>query len=38
VNGLYSETDNIHMDTTITYEDGRVVRIKTDLKVMEIPQ
>jgi long-chain acyl-CoA synthetase len=38
VNGLYSDTDRIRMDTTITYEDGRVVRIKTDLRVMEIPQ
>ncbi|MGQ9637039.1 MAG: AMP-binding protein [Thermodesulfobacteriota bacterium] len=38
VEGLYSDTKNIHMDTTITYEDGRVVRIKTDLRVMEVPQ
>ncbi|MFB3885290.1 MAG: AMP-binding protein [Thermodesulfobacteriota bacterium] len=38
VNGLYSDQNNIHMDTTITYEDGRVVHIKTDLKVMEVPQ
>ena len=38
VNGLYSETDNIHMDTTITYEDGRVIHIKTDLRVMEVGQ
>jgi long-chain acyl-CoA synthetase len=38
VNGLYSSTDTIHMDTTITYEDGRVVHIKADLKVMEVPQ
>jgi hypothetical protein len=38
VNGLYSETQSVHMDTNITYEDGRVVHIKTDLKVMEVPQ
>ncbi len=38
VEGLYSDTQNIHMDTTITYEDGRVVHIKTDLRVMEVPQ
>ena len=25
------------MDTTITYEDGRVVRIKTDLHIRKIP-
>lgn len=38
VNGLYSDTHNVHMDTTITYEDGRVVHIKTDLRVMEVLQ
>jgi long-chain acyl-CoA synthetase len=38
VNGLYSETQTVHMDTNITYEDGRVVHIKTDLKVLEVPQ
>ena len=38
VNGLYSDTDTIHMDTTITYEDGRVAQIKTDLRVMEVAQ
>ncbi len=37
VKGLYSKADNIHIDTTITYEDGRVARINTDLRVMEIP-
>lgn len=38
IKGLYSEMDNIHIDTTITYEDGRVARINTDLKIMEVPQ
>jgi long-chain acyl-CoA synthetase len=38
VKGLYSDTQSVHMDTNITYEDGRVVHIKTDLKVMEVPQ
>ena len=38
VNGLYSDAETIHMDTTITYEDGRVAQIKTDLRVMEVPQ
>jgi len=37
VSGLYSETNTVHMDTNITYEDGRVVHIKTDLRVMEVP-
>ena len=37
VNGLYSETNVVHMDTNITYEDGRVIHIITDLIVMEVP-
>ena len=31
VQALYSYADTVHMDTTITYEDGREQRIKTDL-------
>jgi len=38
VSGLYSSTHMIHMDTDITYEDGRQIHIKTDLKVLEVPQ
>ena len=38
VHGLYSDSNTVHMDTTITYEDGRTSRIKADLKVMEVPQ
>jgi long-chain acyl-CoA synthetase len=38
VNGLYSDTEAVHMDTNITYEDGRVIHIMTDLRVMEVPQ
>jgi long-chain acyl-CoA synthetase len=38
VSGLYSSTKTIHMDTDITYEDGRQIHIKTDLKVMEVAQ
>jgi long-chain acyl-CoA synthetase len=38
VDGLYSSTRNVYMDTNITYEDGRVVHIKTDLSVMEVPE
>ena len=34
--GLYSEADVVHMDTTITYEDGREQRIKTDLHVRNV--
>ena len=36
VNGLYSEADVVHMDTTITYEDGREQRIKTDLRIRNV--
>ena len=36
--GLYSDADVIHMDTTITYEDGRVSQIKTDLRIEEVPE
>jgi len=38
VEGLYADQDKVHMDTTITYEDGRVVKIKADLRIMEVPQ
>ena len=34
---MYEDRDNVHMDTTITYEDGRLVHIKTDLHILEIP-
>jgi len=36
VDALYSDVDVVHMDTTITYEDGRQQRIKTDLRVQEV--
>ena len=36
VDALYSDTDVVHMDTNITYEDGREQRIKTDLRVQKI--
>ncbi|MFH1488494.1 MAG: AMP-binding protein [Pseudomonadota bacterium] len=36
VDGLYSETDVVHMDTTITYEDGREQRIKLDLRIQRV--
>jgi len=36
VSALYSDTDTVHMDTTITYEDGREQRIKTDLRIQEV--
>ncbi len=36
VEALYSDVDVVHMDTTITYEDGRQQRIKTDLRVQKV--
>ncbi len=36
VAGLYSRGDTVKMNTTITYEDGREVRIDTDLRIGEI--
>jgi long-chain acyl-CoA synthetase len=37
VAALYNpNTDVAHIDTNITYEDGRVVKIKADLKVMNV--
>lgn len=37
VAALYDlNADKVHVDTSITYEDGRVVKIKVDLKVMEV--
>ncbi|MBU0734918.1 MAG: AMP-binding protein [Proteobacteria bacterium] len=36
VDALYSDVDTVHMDTKITYEDGREQRIKTDLRIQKI--
>jgi long-chain acyl-CoA synthetase len=36
VAALYSDADVVHMDTTITYEDGREQRIKTDLRIQKV--
>jgi long-chain acyl-CoA synthetase len=38
VDGLYGTSNTVHMDTTITYEDGRVVKIKTDLGIIDITE
>ena len=35
VDALFSDNDTVHMDTTITYEDGREQRIKTDLRIQK---
>ncbi len=36
VDALYVDVDIVHMDTTITYEDGREQRIKTDLHIRKV--
>jgi long-chain acyl-CoA synthetase len=36
VDALYTEVESVHMDTTITYEDGRAQRIKTDLRIINV--
>jgi len=36
VNALYSDAEVVHIDTTITYEDGRKTHIKTDLKIRKV--
>ncbi len=36
VEALYRDTNVVHMDTTITYEDGRQQRIKIDLAVEKV--
>jgi long-chain acyl-CoA synthetase len=36
VEALYSEGDVVHIDTTITYEDGRKSHIETDLHIRQV--
>jgi long-chain acyl-CoA synthetase len=36
VKGLYSGNEVVHVDTTITYEDGRKAHIKTDLHIRRV--
>jgi len=36
MDALYADVDIVHMDTTITYEDGREQRIKTDLHIRKV--
>jgi long-chain acyl-CoA synthetase len=37
VEGLYGDVAELHLDTAITYEDGRVARSKTTLRVVDAP-
>jgi long-chain acyl-CoA synthetase len=36
LDAIYADEEVVHMDTTITYEDGREQRIKTDLRIQTI--
>ncbi|MDP2862312.1 MAG: AMP-binding protein [Desulfobacterales bacterium] len=36
VGALYSDTDVVHIDTTIKYEDGRQIHIKNDLHIRKV--
>ncbi len=36
IDALYSDSENVHIDTTITYEDGRQSHIKTDLHIKTV--
>jgi long-chain acyl-CoA synthetase len=38
VETIYDGKGNIHMDTTITYEDGREIKIKADMQVADVPR
>jgi len=38
VNALYSDTDVVHIDTTIKYEDGRQIHIKNDLHIRKVKE
>jgi long-chain acyl-CoA synthetase len=37
VQAIYDGADRVGMATTITYEDGRVVEVKADLRIVEVP-
>jgi long-chain acyl-CoA synthetase len=36
LDALYTNTDSVHIDTTIKYEDGRKAHIKTDLHIKSV--
>ncbi len=38
IDALYSDMEVLHMETNITYEDGRVVEIKTDIRLQDVGQ
>jgi long-chain acyl-CoA synthetase len=38
IDGLYSGLELLHMETNITYEDGRVIEIKADIRMQDVAQ
>jgi long-chain acyl-CoA synthetase len=36
IGALYSDDEILHMETNITYEDGRVVEIKADIRLQDV--
>jgi len=36
IEALYTNNDNVHIDTTIKYEDGREAHINTDLHIRRL--
>jgi long-chain acyl-CoA synthetase len=38
IDALYSDEDNVYIDTTITYEDGRKSHIKIDLHIRNVKE
>ena len=37
VDALYSNQDNVHVETEVTFEDGRKGSIEADIKVCDMP-
>lgn len=38
IDALYSTTEILHMETNITYEDGRVIEIKADIRIQDVKE
>jgi long-chain acyl-CoA synthetase len=36
IDALYSDNDVAHLDTEVTFEDGRRTRVRADMKIMEV--
>jgi long-chain acyl-CoA synthetase len=36
IDSLYSDSEILHMETNITYEDGRVIEIKADIRIQDV--